>query len=150
MGPLLVKAIITFSKTRIQAKQDGAEVPNVGRGIGMAIGLFFLIVMASVCQHQVCIRAASLFYCGDIDVTTIAQYFYRSMATGVLARAALISSIYKRVVNLTPKSKSQFPNSSIMTFVSTDVSVFRILSWTLVLKTLFCRLVGSMVAHSGL
>lgn len=53
MGPLLVKAIIKFGKARIEAKTDGDDIPNVGRGIGMAIGLFCVTVMAALCQHQV-------------------------------------------------------------------------------------------------
>lgn len=35
------------------AKQNGSEKPNIGRGIGMAFGLWGLTIFASVCQHQV-------------------------------------------------------------------------------------------------
>ena len=44
------------------------------------------------------------------------------MITGVLARTALISSIYKRSVMMTPKSRIQFSNAGIMTHISSDVS----------------------------
>ncbi|KAL5504423.1 hypothetical protein ACEPAH_8498 [Sanghuangporus vaninii] len=95
MTPLLVKAIINFSK---EGSHSGAQV---GRGVGMAIGLFLLTVTASICQHQ---------------------FFWRSMSTGVLARAALISSIYKRGVMLTPKARTTLNNAALVNHISTDVS----------------------------
>ncbi|TFK93972.1 ABC protein [Polyporus arcularius HHB13444] len=101
MGPLLVKAIINFGKEHVAAVAAGRTPPNIGRGIGMAIGLFCVTVTASVCQHQ---------------------FFWRSMTTGLLARAALISSIYKRGVSLTGKARMTLPNAALVTHISTDVS----------------------------
>jgi hypothetical protein len=49
----MLQAIINFAKARATARQDGAELPSVGRGIGMAVGLFCMVIMASVFQHQV-------------------------------------------------------------------------------------------------
>ena len=45
------------------------------------------------------------------------------MTTGLLARAALISSIYKRGVNLTGKARTTLPNSALVNHISTDVSL---------------------------
>ncbi|KAI0806352.1 ABC protein [Irpex lacteus] len=101
MGPILVKAIINFGKEHFAAKEAGEPLPNIGRGIGMAIGLFCVTVMASVCTHQ---------------------FFWRSMTTGLLARAALISSIYKRGIYMTGKARTNFPNSALVNHISTDVS----------------------------
>ncbi|KAL7279088.1 hypothetical protein ACG7TL_006926 [Trametes sanguinea] len=101
MGPLLVKAIINFGKEHAAALQAGETPSGIGRGVGMAIGLFCITVTASVCQHQ---------------------FFFRSMTTGLLARAALISSIYKRGVSLTGKARTTLPNSALVTHISTDVS----------------------------
>ncbi|KZS94671.1 ABC protein [Sistotremastrum niveocremeum HHB9708] len=101
MGPLLAKAIIRFSQNRLTAKAEGREMPSIGRGVAMAIGLFLITITASVCQHQ---------------------FFWRSMATGVLGRAALIGSIYRRGVNLTPKARVKFPNAALVNHISTDVS----------------------------
>lgn len=67
----------------------------------MAIGLYCITVTASVSQHQ---------------------FFWRSMTTGLLARAALIGSIYKRGVNMTGKARTNFPNSALVNHISTDVS----------------------------
>ncbi|KAG6857211.1 hypothetical protein H0H87_007630 [Tephrocybe sp. NHM501043] len=99
MGPLLVKAIINFAKARAVAKEAGTEVPHVGRGIGMATGLFFLVITASLTQHQ---------------------FFWRAMTTGALARGALINSIYKRGVKLTAKARVTSSNSNLINHISTD------------------------------
>ncbi|KAH9929982.1 P-loop containing nucleoside triphosphate hydrolase protein [Fomitopsis serialis] len=101
MGPLLVRAIINFSEARVAAKAAGEPTASIGRGVGMAIGLFCITVTASVCTHQ---------------------FFWRSMTTGMLARAALISSIYKRGLTLTGKARTTLPNSKLVTHISTDVS----------------------------
>ncbi|KAF5370179.1 hypothetical protein D9757_010634 [Collybiopsis confluens] len=101
MTPLLAKAIIQFAEERASAKANGSPTPSVGRGIGMAIGLGILVIFASLTQHQ---------------------FFWRSMVTGVLARGALINSIYKRSVVLTAKSRVKHSNADIINHISTDVS----------------------------
>ena len=50
------------------------------------------------------------------------QFFWRSMTTGLLARAALTSSIYKRGLNLTGKARTTLTNAALVTHISTDVS----------------------------
>ncbi|KAI0768143.1 ABC protein [Trametes elegans] len=100
MGPILVKAIINFGKEHAAYFEAGKTPPGIGRGVGMAIGLFLITVTASVCTHQ---------------------FFYRSMTTGLLARAALISSIYKRGVSLTGKARTSLPNAALVTHISTDL-----------------------------
>ncbi|KIM40488.1 hypothetical protein M413DRAFT_19157 [Hebeloma cylindrosporum] len=94
-------AIINFAKRKEQAKARGEPGPNAGIGVAMAIGLFFLTVSSSIGQHQ---------------------FFWRSMVTGVMARATLIRSIYKRGVNLTGKARTKISNSDLMNHISTDVS----------------------------
>ncbi|KAJ6466582.1 ABC protein [Mycena vitilis] len=101
MGPILVKAIINFAKARAAARLNGEELPSIGRGIGMALGLFGVVIMASIFQHQ---------------------FFWRSMTTGVMSRAALTASIYKRGVRLTGKARTTLTNSDILNHVSTDIS----------------------------
>jgi hypothetical protein len=54
MFVLLLQQIIIFAQERSAAMSAGTPVPNVGRGIAMALGLFALSVTASVCTHQVC------------------------------------------------------------------------------------------------
>jgi ATP-binding cassette subfamily C (CFTR/MRP) protein 1 len=83
------------------AKANGTPPPNIGRGVGMALGLWALTILQSVCQHQ---------------------FFFRSMAIGVLARATLISAIYKRSLSLTVGSRSKHPNGKLINHISSDVS----------------------------
>ncbi|KAF7317064.1 ABC protein [Mycena chlorophos] len=103
MGPLVVKAIINFANNRATARQQGTEPPSVGRGIGMAFALIAVVISASVFQHQ---------------------FFWRSMYTGVLSRAALTALIYKRAVRLSGKSRVFLTNAKILTHLSSDVSCF--------------------------
>ncbi|KAG2138357.1 ABC protein [Suillus clintonianus] len=101
MGPLVLRQIIVFAEERSAAIVAGKPVPNVGHGIAMALGLFALTVATSICNHQ---------------------FFWRSMETGVLARAALITCIYERGVNLTAKARVKLNNAALVNHISTDVS----------------------------
>lgn len=83
------------------ANHGSGEKPNIGRGVGMAIGLFCLTMMQSICQHQ---------------------FFFRSMETGALARAALIAATYKQALKLSVGARSQHPNGKLMAYLSSDVS----------------------------
>ncbi|OAX34172.1 hypothetical protein K503DRAFT_699205, partial [Rhizopogon vinicolor AM-OR11-026] len=101
MGPVVLRQIITFAEERTAARNAGEPVPNVGRGIAMALGLWALTVTASICNHQ---------------------FFWRSMAAGVLARTALTACIYERGVNLTGKARIKLSNATLVNHISTDVS----------------------------
>ncbi|KAG1865922.1 ABC protein, partial [Suillus subalutaceus] len=101
MGPIILRHIIVFAEERSAAIIAGEPVPNIGRGIAMAVGLFALTLSSSICSHQ---------------------FFWRSMAVGVLARAALITCIYERGVNLTGKARVKHDNATLVNHISTDVS----------------------------
>ncbi|WVF66753.1 hypothetical protein IAT40_001495 [Kwoniella sp. CBS 6097] len=101
MTPLLIKALINFSKEVYAANHSNQPQPNIGRGIGMAIGLFFLTIMQSICQHQ---------------------FFFRSMAAGVLARSTLISAVYKKTLHMSVKARAEHPNGKLLTYLSSDIS----------------------------
>ncbi|GAW05470.1 ABC protein [Lentinula edodes] len=126
MSPLLAKAIINFAEERTSAKENGSLTPNVGRGIGMAIGLGVIVVFASLTQHQ---------------------FFWRSMITGVLTRGALINSIYKRSVVLNAKSRVKHPNANLINHISTDVSRIDAAAqwfhcgWTAPIQVLVCLII---------
>jgi hypothetical protein len=72
---LVVKAIIRFSTDHYNARRNGTETPSIGRGVGLCVGLFCMLIFSSV---------------------SVNHFFLRSAGTGVLARAALISSLYER------------------------------------------------------
>ncbi|KAG1817968.1 ABC protein [Suillus subaureus] len=101
MGPIILRKIIDFVEKRSAAIVAGEPVPNIGRGIAMAVGLFVLTLAASISNHQ---------------------FFWRSMVVGVLARAALITCIYERGVNLTGKARVKLDNAVLVNHISTDVS----------------------------
>ncbi|KAJ9119462.1 hypothetical protein QFC24_005695 [Naganishia onofrii] len=98
---LVIKQLIRFSGEYYYSRQYGTPGPNVGRGVGMAIGLFCLLVLSSL---------------------SINHYFLRSSGTGVLARSALISALYERSLKLTGKSRISHPNGKLINHISTDVS----------------------------
>ncbi|KAJ7306278.1 hypothetical protein DFH08DRAFT_824729 [Mycena albidolilacea] len=97
MGPLLVKALINFANATAAAKTAGESLPNVGRGIVMALDLPCIIVFASICQDQ---------------------FFVRAMTTGVLARTALTGALYRRALHLTPAARLRLPNSAVLNHMS--------------------------------
>ncbi|KIJ37571.1 hypothetical protein M422DRAFT_60949 [Sphaerobolus stellatus SS14] len=99
MGPLL--AIINFGKRHYAAKTPEEPVPFVGLGMGMAFGLFLVTVCSIIGQQQ---------------------FFWRSISTGILARAALIVSVYRRGIFLQPSSRASLPNSALVNHISTDIS----------------------------
>lgn len=100
-SPLVVQAIIRFAQDWRAAENETKPYPNVGHGIGMAFGLFFMLVGSSLGVHQ---------------------FFYRGAGTGVLARGALISAIYQRGLKLSGKARGEIPNGRLVNHISTDVS----------------------------
>ncbi|KAG2140137.1 ABC protein [Suillus clintonianus] len=125
MGPIVLRQIIVFAEERSAAIIAGEPAPNVGRGIAMALGLFALTVTASICTHQ---------------------FFWRSMTTGVLARAALITCIYERGVNLTGKARVKLDNAVLVNHISTDVSRIDacaqwFVTWTAPIQVTVCLII---------
>lgn len=54
--PLLLKAIILWTTQWQLAKAGLNPYPDMGRAIGMAIGLLFLLIFASLCVHHYFVR----------------------------------------------------------------------------------------------
>jgi hypothetical protein len=44
-----MQEIVNFAKDKAAGEEDG----KLGRGVGLAIGLFLCTVTTSICQHQV-------------------------------------------------------------------------------------------------
>jgi ATP-binding cassette subfamily C (CFTR/MRP) protein 1 len=115
--PLVTKALILFGTEAYYTRRGvpGYSEPELGRGVGLALGLFFMIVSGSLLLHQ---------------------FFSRSTEVGVLARATLIAAIYRNALQLSGKARAQIPSSRLIAFVSTDVSRidfaagFAHLAWT--------------------
>ncbi|KAJ7779407.1 hypothetical protein DFH07DRAFT_1030143, partial [Mycena maculata] len=126
MGPILVKALINFAEARTAAKQSGRKPASIGNGVGLAIGLFCILVLASICQHQ---------------------FFFRSMTTGILARTALTASLYRRLLHLTPKARTGLSNSAVLNHISTSVSRLDMCAqwvhaaWTAPIQVMVCLII---------
>ncbi|KAG0703603.1 ABC transporter type 1, transmembrane domain-containing protein, partial [Suillus ampliporus] len=97
MGPLVLRQIVVFAEERSAAIIAGTPVPNVGRGIAMAIGLFALTMIASVCTHQAkpCVKFSNAALLNHIstDVTRIdacAQWFHAAWTTSIQVTVCLI------------------------------------------------------------
>ncbi|KAM0753526.1 ABC transporter [Meredithblackwellia eburnea MCA 4105] len=103
VSPLLTRQIIFFVQQAHYASQgvEGYSPPNVGKGVGFAIGLLLLLLLFSVCQ---------------------AQTLSASGQCGILARGALISACYRRAMVLSGKSRVTITNSKLVNHISTDVS----------------------------
>lgn len=126
MSPLVTRQIILFAQERARHTADPEQYaqPHIGRGVGMALGLFFLTIMASVCQHQ---------------------FFWRSMSVGVTTRARLTTCIYQicafrilffflyffaaslpsnsfSAMFLSQKERTHLSNGKLMNHLSADVS----------------------------
>lgn len=77
------------------------DVPPIGKGIGLAIGLFALQILSSICTHH---------------------FFYRAASTGVLLRGGLITAIYDRSLKLSSRARATLTNGKLVNHISTDVS----------------------------
>ncbi|KAI0360140.1 P-loop containing nucleoside triphosphate hydrolase protein [Trametes cingulata] len=102
-SPLLVKAIINFATESYSAHRAGQydNVPPIGKGIGLAIALFALQILSSLCTHH---------------------FFYRAASTGVLLRGGLITAIYDRSLKLSSRARATLTNGKLVNHISTDVS----------------------------
>lgn len=93
-SPLVMRQIITLVQQSNAAKLAGEPLPGIGRGIGLAVGLFLM---------QVYVRIPPALHSGEADcdyrssrrVMSVCQNntFSRSGQVGVLARAALIAAL---------------------------------------------------------
>jgi ATP-binding cassette, subfamily C (CFTR/MRP), member 1 len=77
-----MRALISYADEAYVAHLSGAPGPDIGRGLGLAVGLAGMQTVQSICQHH---------------------FFYRSMMTGAMARSALISLIYRKSLVLSNK-----------------------------------------------
>lgn len=102
-SPLVTKQIIYFVTDSQESREGvtGIKDPSVGRGIGLAIALFCMQIIFSLCT---------------------AQTFSRSGQVGILARGALITSVYRRAMVLSGKSRVKITNSKLVNHISTDIS----------------------------
>lgn len=102
-SPLVTRALITYGTSVYLAHRDvpGYTADPIGKGIGLAFGLWGMQIVASICLHH---------------------FFANSAGVGVLARSALIASIYKKATHLSGKAKTTISNGRLTNHIGTDVS----------------------------
>ncbi|GAA5893310.1 uncharacterized protein JCM6883_007628 [Sporobolomyces salmoneus] len=102
-SPLVTRALITYGTSVYLSDRNvpGYTADPIGKGIGLAFGLWGMQIVASICLHH---------------------FFANSAGVGVLARSALIASIYKKATNLSGKAKTTISNGKLSSMIGTDVS----------------------------
>ncbi|KAF8900175.1 ABC protein [Gymnopilus junonius] len=125
MCPLLIKALITYTKERESDRIAGLPQTSLGTGIAMAFGLFLLTMCASIGTNQ---------------------FYGRTMLTGMLARSALIRSIFRRALHITGKARTEITNSDLLNHISADVSRIDasaqwFVIWTAPIQILICLVI---------
>lgn len=102
-SPLVTKELVDFGTRAYYAHRGvpGFEARSVGYGVGLCFVLWIMQVIYSLCIHQ---------------------FFVRSAGTGVLARGALITAIYRRSMELSGKARVTITNGKLVNHISTDVS----------------------------
>lgn len=80
-----MKYLIEFAGQAYYAGERGEEPPAVGKGIGLALGIFALQFSSSFCFNQ---------------------FVYRGMTVGGQSRAALIAMIFAKSMRISSKAKA--------------------------------------------
>lgn len=99
LNTLIIKHLIDYVGEAYYASRGGPKAPSIGRGIGLALGLFLMQATSSILQHH---------------------FFYGSMLTGALSRGGLIACIYQKSLVLSNKSRVEYTNGKITNLMSTD------------------------------
>lgn len=122
LSSIVIRHLIQFVGEAYYAARDPSlPRPHVGKGVGLAIGLFLMQVVSSLLTHH---------------------FFYQSMLTGALSRSSLIACIYQKSLTLSNKSRLSYTNGKITNLMSTDT--FRIdfaagyahMMWTSIIQML--------------
>ncbi|GAA5902364.1 hypothetical protein JCM6882_000511 [Rhodosporidiobolus microsporus] len=102
-SPLVTRALISFGSDAYYAHRGvpGYSPQPIGVGVGLAVGLWCMQILASLFLHS---------------------FFRYSAGTGVLARAALIAAIYRKAMVLSGKARTVITNGRLVNHIGTDVS----------------------------
>ncbi|GJN90211.1 hypothetical protein Rhopal_003210-T1 [Rhodotorula paludigena] len=113
-SPLVSREIIRFVQSAYAAQQAGEPIPGVGRGVGMAIGLFFMQIFVTVCQNNT---------------------FSRSGQVGVLA--------HRKAFKLSGKARLEVTNAKLMSHISTSISRIECLIQLAEVIIILCVVLGA-------
>ncbi|KDQ12205.1 hypothetical protein BOTBODRAFT_57028 [Botryobasidium botryosum FD-172 SS1] len=102
-SPLVTRALLTYL-TKVYTHHSDPTTPappNVGHGIGLAIALYAMQEIASLCSNM---------------------YFFQAMTTGFLVRTSVVSCIFRKSLRLSGRSRIEHSTGQITTLISTDAS----------------------------
>ena len=85
MSPFTLRYLISFATEAYAAQHGGAAGPNIGRGLGLVIG----ILIMQICQSM-----------------GTNHFIYRGMLVGGQARGALIAVIFEKAMKLSGRAKA--------------------------------------------
>lgn len=100
LSPLLVRELIDFSSRSYSNRFDTSDMPSIGIGIGLSIGLFLMQALAAFFRE--------------------AAYWHANRC-GSMAIGALSASIYRRLMSISWRDRSDFGAARILVFLSNDV-----------------------------
>ncbi|GAA5952785.1 hypothetical protein JCM21900_005802 [Sporobolomyces salmonicolor] len=102
-SPLVTRTLITYGTDAYYSHRSvpGYTAQPIGVGVGLAFGLFGMQIVSAFCLHH---------------------FFAGGAGTGVLARGALIASIYRKATVLSGKARTVMTNGRLVNHIGTDVS----------------------------
>lgn len=84
-APFTLRYLIAYATEAYDAAQEGTPQPNIGRGIGLVLGVTAMQILQTLCTNH---------------------FIYRGMLTGGMSRAALISLIYEKSMVVSGRAKA--------------------------------------------
>ncbi|KAG8685393.1 hypothetical protein FRC08_013130, partial [Ceratobasidium sp. 394] len=99
--PIVTRLLLTYlGEAYYYARVPGAPKPRgAGYGFGLAIAVAGMQEVSSLCQNQ---------------------YFFRAMTTGFLIRTSVISTIFRKSLRLSGRSRTKHSTGQITTMISAD------------------------------
>lgn len=84
-APFTLRYLIAYATDAYVAAQEGTPQPNIGRGIGLVLGVTAMQILQTLCTNH---------------------FIYRGMLTGGMSRASLISLIYEKSMVVSGRAKA--------------------------------------------
>ncbi|KAG8710747.1 hypothetical protein FRC09_020949 [Ceratobasidium sp. 395] len=99
--PIVTRLLLTYlGEAYYYARVPGAPKPRgAGYGFGLAIAIAGMQEVSSLCQNQ---------------------YFFRAMTTGFMIRTSVISTIFRKSLRLSGRSRTKHSTGQITTMISAD------------------------------
>ena len=85
ISPFLLKYLIAFAAKAWEASHGIGKAPPISHGIGIVLGIFFLMIVQTTCTNQ---------------------FIYRGMINGGQCRAMLMAAIFDKAMRLSGRAKA--------------------------------------------